>query len=94
MAEHASQHDDRDADAQVPRVEGGRAALGWRLGRDPLVDPPVDLPLDPVDEALDELVVVARPELGPGGEGRLEARAGPRLPSPAMIAEGSRRNLI
>jgi hypothetical protein len=76
MAEHTGQHDDRDADAQVARVEGRRAAFGRRPGREPLVDPPVDLPLDPVDEALDELVVVTRPELGPGGEGRLELALG------------------
>ena len=75
-------------------MERGGAALARAGFRHPLVDPPVDLPLDPVDEALDELVVVARPELGAGGEGRLELALGLAFHRVAMIADRSSKNLI
>jgi hypothetical protein len=38
----------------------------------PLVDAAVELVLDPVEEAGDQLVVVRRPELAPCGQGHLE----------------------
>ena len=64
---------------QTPRLPGlsgeGPRFCGVRAAH-PLVHPPVDLALDPVDEALGELVVVARPELGAGGERRLELALG------------------
>jgi hypothetical protein len=50
-----------------------RAAPLRRHARgDPLVDPAVELVLDPVEEAGDQLVVVRRPELPPRSQGHLE----------------------
>ncbi|NUR78455.1 MAG: hypothetical protein HOQ28_19490 [Thermoleophilia bacterium] len=43
-----------------------------RLPRDALVDAAIDLPLDAVEEARDELVVVGRPELAAGRQRRLQ----------------------
>jgi hypothetical protein len=42
------------------------------LPGDALVDTAVDLALDAVEEARDELVVVGGPELAPGRQGRLQ----------------------
>ena len=55
----------------------GRASLAaWRAlahpRGDPLVDPPVELLLHALEEALDQLLVVPGPELPPGCERRVE----------------------
>ena len=55
----------------VPGWRGTRRASRARAG-DPLVDPPVDLLLDPVEEARDQLVVVGRAELPTRGDRRLQ----------------------
>ncbi len=60
---------------QTPIVPGwsgeGPRFFGASRG-DPLVDPPVDLLLDPVEEAGDQLVVVGRAELLAGRDRRLQ----------------------
>src|SRR5207237_8589983 len=69
VADAAGDGEDRDAERERGRVQrrGARSPPC-----DPLVDAPVDLLLDPLEEAGSELRVVLGPELAPGGEGRLE----------------------
>ena len=71
-ADAAGDRDDRDADREVRGMQR-RAALPRRhAGCHALVDPAVDLLLDPVEEAVDQLLVVGRAELAPGRDRRLE----------------------
>ena len=68
------------------------APLGAALAaRDPLVDPPVDLLLDPVEEARDQLLVVRRAELLARGERRLQLLLDGRFAHPDSIATAARR---
>ena len=60
----------------VRRVEHRSASLARAERGHPLVDPPVDLLLDPVEEPRHELLVVAGPSSCAGGEGRLELLLG------------------
>jgi hypothetical protein len=76
---------------QTPRVAGlSGDDIGPRDLSDALVDAPVDLLLDPVDEAVDQLLVVGRPELPVGRHGRLQVAPGllvhaPEYPTPDLL---------
>src|SRR5205823_5509287 len=68
-ADAAGDRDDRDAEREVPGVEGGPARPRRAAGGETLVDPPVDLLLDPLEEARDQVLVVLGAELAAGLEG-------------------------
>ena len=56
----------------VARMEHRSAALARAERGNPLVDPAVDLLLDPVEEPRHEFLVMCRPQFLAGGERRLE----------------------
>ncbi len=74
---------------KMPRSAGwtcrARAAEG-----EPLVDPAVDLLLDAVEEPRHELVVVGRPQLLAGGEGRVQLLLGLGIHAGTMAQSRSR----
>ena len=90
-ADPAGDRDDRDAEREVAGVNDRRDAA-WRGVRAAIRSSMwrVDLALDPVEEALDQLLVVGRPELLARGERRRELLLEGRFAHPGIVATGTR----